>query len=62
MYICTYIYRSLGVVSDKLAQQSATPYKREIFKAMRGREAKVLAKCWKPRSLRSWSVAVRGPC
>ena len=25
------IYRSLGVVSDKIAQLSATPYKREIL-------------------------------
>ena len=59
-----YVYRSFGVVSDKLAQLSATPYKRYIFKAMRGREAKVLAKSWKPRSFVSVgirvSVAVRG--
>ena len=37
MHIYIYIYRSLGVVSDKLAQLSATPYKREILRRRRRR-------------------------
>ena len=32
------IYRSLGVVSDKIAQLSATPYKREILLRRRRRQ------------------------
>ena len=35
IYIYIYIYRSLGVVSDKIAQLSATPYKRKILRRRR---------------------------
>ena len=35
--VISIVYRSLGVVSDKLAQLSATPYKREILRRRRRR-------------------------